>query len=337
MSESKIAEQIERAFDYRGFVTVWRRDGSKLVGYIYDRGPDHVELYDDRGTSRLRIATADIAEVALTGDDAAAKAHTMWERRHGKLEPGDTSAWGGWEDRPTLLLVALPSELRVVARVIGGTPHGNTAVGKLGECRAVAIALGPGGGGAALAVAAQRPRLVVSCGFAGALDPFLAAGDIVIASSVRDEHGDSIPAAHNDLELVRRALDGSHRVAEGEILCATQVAVTRDEKRALARPGRLAIDLESFPAARAAHDAKIPWLAIRVVVDPLDSDLPPFARDPHASYVLPALRHAITSTRAMLDLARLGVRARTANRSLERALGGLVSVVTNLRPPEVER
>ena len=32
-----LAEVIERAFDYRGDVTIVRRDGSEIVGYLFNR------------------------------------------------------------------------------------------------------------------------------------------------------------------------------------------------------------------------------------------------------------------------------------------------------------
>ncbi|HEX4420540.1 MAG TPA: hypothetical protein VH165_21640 [Kofleriaceae bacterium] len=320
-----IGAQIEQAFDYRGYVTLSRRDGSQLVGFVYDRGPAYVELFDEAASQRIRVAVDDIASIELTGEDSAAKAQKIWERRKGALEPPETSAWGDWEDRedrPVLLLVALPGELRSVADVIGARRHGAVARGRVGSVSAVGLAVGMGGG-AAHVIAAEHPRLVISCGLSGALDPSLATGDWVLASSVCDDDGESIAVSEPILRAARRELvtgGGPARLAEGEILCATQVAATAAEKRALARPGRLAIDLESGPAARAAHRAGIPWLGLRVILDPLDLELPAFTRQPHPSYIVPALRHALGGPRATAELARLGLRARTAHRSLAQAL-----------------
>ena len=36
-SESEIREALEKAFDYRGDVTITRRDGTILQGYVFDR------------------------------------------------------------------------------------------------------------------------------------------------------------------------------------------------------------------------------------------------------------------------------------------------------------
>ena len=111
---------------------------------------------------------------------------------------------------------------------------------------------------------------------------------------------------------------------------ATRVAATRDETRGLAGPGRIAVDLESWAVARAAARAQVPWLALRVVVDPLDADLPAFARERHDGYVLPALRHALRGPRAMLELVRLGFRADTAIRALQQALLHLAPTLSRL-------
>ncbi|HEX3758927.1 MAG TPA: hypothetical protein VHW23_09485 [Kofleriaceae bacterium] len=341
---------LDRAFDYRGYVTLSQRDGGRLVGFIYDRGPAHVELFDEAARRRIRLPVDQITGVEFTGEDSAARAQQIWERRKGALEPADTAAWGDWSEpgprdrrgrrgprarRPVLILVALPAELRSVAGALGARRGGGGARGRLGAVRAVALAVGVGGG-AARAVAAERPGLVISCGFAGALDPALVPGDLVLASSVRDEAGESIAASEPVLGAARRVLDSGDPacLAEGELLCTTEVAATAEAKRALIRPGRLAVDLESGPAAHAARRAGVAWLALRVVLDPLDADLPAFALAARASYVVPALRHALRGPRAAAELAELARRARTASRSLSRALGRLAPVVGGLADAE---
>ncbi|HEY0195360.1 MAG TPA: hypothetical protein VGC42_29800 [Kofleriaceae bacterium] len=322
---------IDQAFDYRGYVTVSKRDGSKLVGFIYDRTPSQIELFDEAGTNRIVVPVADILTIELTGEDTAAKAQKIWERRIstlGSLEAAETSKWGEWEEHSVLILVALPTELRVVAKVLGAKVRGNIARGRLGDTSAVAIAVGMGGMGAAKAVEAERPHLVISCGLAGGLDAVLAPGDVVLASSVRDEAGDSLAPDPRVLTGARAALGGAGgALAEGELWCGTEVAVTAQDKRALAAPGRLAIDLESWAAANAAAKAGIPWLAFRVVIDSVDTDLPEFTREQHESYVVPALRHALRGPRAIKQLVQLGQQARTAGQALEAALRRLAPAV----------
>jgi adenosylhomocysteine nucleosidase len=326
MNDARILELIEQAFEYRGYVTISRRDGTNVIGFVYDRTPASVEMFDEHALRRIRVGTEEITDVALTGDDSAAAAQRRWERRKGSLESRHTSAWGDWGQRPILIVVALKSDLRGVARVLGAEIRGSAVRRRIGDAVAVARLIGVGGG-ASHVLAGEQPRLVISCGFSGALDPTLRTGDLVLASSVHDETGDSLVASDAVLRVTRRALEGVGRVSEGEILCASRVATTSQEKQALARPGRLAVDLESWAVARAAERANIPWLALRVVLDPLDMELPAFTKQVRSSYVSAALRHALRGPRAALQLARLGARADTATRSLERALRHLVPVL----------
>ena len=70
-----IEEVIEHAFDYRGNVTVVRRDGSELVGYLFNRdssAPEpFVQLIDEDGNGPLWVRYAEIASVRFTGKDTA--------------------------------------------------------------------------------------------------------------------------------------------------------------------------------------------------------------------------------------------------------------------------
>jgi hypothetical protein len=316
---ARVAELVEQAFDYRGYVTVRRTDGSALVGFVYNRGASHLELFDETATHRVRVPIEDVADIAFTGEDTALKSQEIWERRKGTLESRETPAWGDWQDSgPILLLVALDRELRSAARAFGASPRGNRAQGRLAGTDVIALAIGLGGG-ARRAVADERPRLVVSCGFSGGLDGQLAPGDLVLATGVRDDTGDELAAPEAVRLLAARALSGL-RCFEGELVCTTSVAATEEEKRGLARPGALAVDMESYPAARAAVEKGVPWLGLRVIVDPLESSLPPFTRGPHGRYVGPALKYALSGPRAVADLARLAVRARRACAALELAL-----------------
>jgi adenosylhomocysteine nucleosidase len=319
MTDARLTELVERAFDYRGYVTLRRIDGSELVGFVYDRSASHLELFDETAAHRVRVPLADVADIAFTGEDTARKAQTLWERRKGTLEPRETPAWGEWrESGPVLVLVALDRELRSAARALGLVRRGERARGKTGGTEVVALALGVGGG-ARRAVIDEQPRLVVSCGFSGGLDAALAPGDLVLATVVRDETGDELSAPAAVRQRAGEALRGL-RHFEGELVCTSAVAATVEEKLALARPGALAVDMESYPAARAAAAAGIPWLAIRAIVDPLRSSLPAFTREAASGYVGPALKYALSGPRAAAELIRLAERVRVAGAALETAL-----------------
>jgi hypothetical protein len=70
-----LEEVVEHAFDYRGNVTVVRRDGTELVGYLFNRdahAPEpFVQLIDEAGNGPIWIRYAEIATVRFTGKDTA--------------------------------------------------------------------------------------------------------------------------------------------------------------------------------------------------------------------------------------------------------------------------
>jgi hypothetical protein len=88
-SDEEVREALEKAFDYRGDITITRKDGGKVEGYLYDRRTgktlaDSVVrvMPSDRG-SRVNIAYSDIAAIAFTGrDTAAGKTFEAWVKKY---------------------------------------------------------------------------------------------------------------------------------------------------------------------------------------------------------------------------------------------------------------
>jgi hypothetical protein len=92
-TEEELRIALEKAFDYRGDVTLSLKDGTKLEGYIFDRvsGPSlstsYVRVLPKESGQRLKIAYADIAALAFTGRDTAAGksweawVHKYWEKK----------------------------------------------------------------------------------------------------------------------------------------------------------------------------------------------------------------------------------------------------------------
>src|ERR1700739_995346 len=66
-SEEEIRQALEKAFDFRGDVTITRKDGSKVEGYIFDRrtgkslGDSVVRLYPKDSNQKLSISYSEIA------------------------------------------------------------------------------------------------------------------------------------------------------------------------------------------------------------------------------------------------------------------------------------
>jgi hypothetical protein len=88
-TEQELRAALEKAFDYRGDVTLTRKNGVKVEGYIFDRiaGPSldscFVRLLPKDSNERLKVSYADIAALAFSGrDPAAGKSWDAWVRKY---------------------------------------------------------------------------------------------------------------------------------------------------------------------------------------------------------------------------------------------------------------
>ncbi len=88
-TEAELRDALEQAFDYRGDVTITRKDGSRVEGYIFDRrnGPtldaSVVRLIPQNSPQKISISYSDIAALAFTGrDTAAGKSWEAWVRKY---------------------------------------------------------------------------------------------------------------------------------------------------------------------------------------------------------------------------------------------------------------
>jgi hypothetical protein len=88
-SEEEIRVALEKAFDYRGDVTITRKDGSKIEGYLFDRRTGAslkesvVRLYPKNSNDKVAVSYADVAALAFSGrDTAAGKSWEAWMKRY---------------------------------------------------------------------------------------------------------------------------------------------------------------------------------------------------------------------------------------------------------------
>jgi hypothetical protein len=88
-TDAEVREALEKAFDYRGDITITRKDGSRIEGYLFDRrtGPtlaeSFIRIIPTGQPTKLSIAYADIAALAFTGrDTAAGKSFDAWVKRY---------------------------------------------------------------------------------------------------------------------------------------------------------------------------------------------------------------------------------------------------------------
>ena len=82
-NEAELREGIEKAFDYRGDITITKNDGSTVEGYIFDRRDTLLRMIPKTGTEKVTIRYADIAGLSFTGrDTAAGKSWEAWVKKY---------------------------------------------------------------------------------------------------------------------------------------------------------------------------------------------------------------------------------------------------------------
>ena len=88
-SDEEVRLALEKAFDYRGDVSITLKDGKKIEGYIFDRrtgktlADSAVRLYAKSGNEKISIPYGEIAALAFTGKDTAAgKSWEAWMQRY---------------------------------------------------------------------------------------------------------------------------------------------------------------------------------------------------------------------------------------------------------------
>ena len=98
-SDQEIHVALEKAFDYRGDVTMTLKNGDKVEGYIFDRrsgdslADSLVRLYPKNSAEKIAIRYGDIAALAFTGrDTAAGKSWEAWMKKYRqKKAAGETN------------------------------------------------------------------------------------------------------------------------------------------------------------------------------------------------------------------------------------------------------
>ncbi len=180
--------------------------------------------------------------------------------------------------RRILIQFAVRQELAPFARLFRRSGRQKGLAGyesftcEVGDFTVMAIAGGMGARAAGSALravfTAWSPDMVVMAGVAGALDPDLCIGDLVIATDL------VAPPVHWTVPIVPSHRKGVHR---GVILSIDRVLVSPADKRhARSEAGGtpLAVEMESAAVARAATEAGVPWAAVRAISDTAADCLP---------------------------------------------------------------
>jgi len=100
-TEQELREALEKAFDYRGDVTLTTKDGKKLEGYVFDRisgatlAASFVRVLPKDSNQRQKISYADIAALTFSGrDPAAGKSWEAWVRKYWEKKAAGERGFG---------------------------------------------------------------------------------------------------------------------------------------------------------------------------------------------------------------------------------------------------
>jgi hypothetical protein len=81
--EDELRAALEKAFDYRGDVTITLKSGEKIEAYIFNRqtgatlAESWVQYFSPKSNDKLKLSYAEIARLEFSGKDRAAGKH--WE------------------------------------------------------------------------------------------------------------------------------------------------------------------------------------------------------------------------------------------------------------------
>jgi hypothetical protein len=107
-----LSEVIEFAFDYRGNTTIVKRDGTEVVGYVFNRNrhvPEpFIEFFDEGGDGPFTLPYSAIATIRFTGKDTAAG-----------------NSWKAWLERKEMRKADRAAAPGAPPRAAGPDPHGH--------------------------------------------------------------------------------------------------------------------------------------------------------------------------------------------------------------------
>jgi nucleoside phosphorylase len=227
---------------------------------------------------------------------------------------------------PAHLLIVAPTD-----RELGGM-----RTRRLTGVDVAVVGLGRAAGGALRTLVERRPpSIVLSLGFAGSLTDGPKTGTLVVSRRVVDADGHEAPAIldarYVDATLTALA-DADVTAIEGDLLTVPAPLLSSGAKREQgARTRAVAVDMEGYWLVCHAHEAGIPVVSVRAIIDEVGHDLPTIVKDIVADggrrewlHALKAMRNPVTAS-ALVPLAR---RSRRAGQALQVAAQVLAPAFT---------
>jgi adenosylhomocysteine nucleosidase len=231
------------------------------------------------------------------------------------------------ERSPILILAALEQEVAPLRRALRHT-----------SLRLIKTGVGPHRAAAAVRRHLLDARHLVSTGCCGALHRSTPPGTIVLprrvilcSDAATIEAPPPDPSWH---AAARRVLEEEGLPFSTEpLVTVPEALVTSASKLAChQRTGGVAVDMETAAIAQVAAEGRVPYLAIRVVLDAVDEDLPELPLRPDGSVDLRRLPGALIRPRVVVTMASLALRLRGLSVPLARVLKKVL-----LDPPIPER
>jgi adenosylhomocysteine nucleosidase len=169
--------------------------------------------------------------------------------------------------------------------------HGFTLRHGLLHDRHVTIAISGAGAKAAAAAAeavllTHRPQWLISAGFCGGLVSTLAKHDLVLGDRVlcceggKPASGDAAQGGRPPIEIAWPSIAAewvqpSRGIHRGTLVTSSGVMLSPADKRALGeKTGAAAVDMESYAVMEICRARHVPHLAIRIVSDAVDEQMP---------------------------------------------------------------
>jgi len=255
---------------------------------------------------------------------------------------------------PLGIVIALPNEWGYLGPAFhshtGGTLVGRRSfVGRLGTSPVIAMVGGVGKENARRASAAlcdtHGATVLLSIGYAGALDPELRRGDIVLSAYSMSDRNEA--PRDEDLERedrLRGVADASHEhhVYVGPLYTANRIVARHEEKNALFTRTRCpVVDMESWAVYSEARARKLPFLGIHSITDTAEEDIPalevinPFLKSESPWRYLRLLFDVLKRPKLFWDMAMLSRDAKIAGRNAAHFLvsneGRLADLARDLR------
>ena len=125
-------------------------------------------------------------------------------------------------------------------------------------------------------LARERPSLVLIAGVCGGLDPSLAPSSIILCRRVTAQGQPDLGPDPALFEAARRRLRlmGLPFVSSVLLTVGRPAGSVREKTALWNEHGAAGVDMETYALAQAAVAHRVPWLALRAVVDPAGATLP---------------------------------------------------------------